>query len=48
MPRKVLDVTKLRNLGWSPRYDLRTGIRETYRWFLDHTDELRGATVPTH
>jgi GDP-L-fucose synthase len=44
-PRKVLDVTKLRSLGWSPTIDLDTGIRATYRWFLDQQDahhELRG------
>jgi GDP-L-fucose synthase len=44
-PRKVLDVTKLRELGWSPKIDLDTGIRTTYQWFLDqqaaHAD-LRG------
>ena len=34
-PRKVLDVTKLRDLGWAPEYDLDTGIRTTYQWFLD-------------
>ena len=34
-PRKVLDVTKLNDLGWSPSIDLDTGIRTTYRWFLD-------------
>jgi GDP-L-fucose synthase len=34
-PRKVLDVTRLRNLGWAPKYDLDTGIRTTYQWFLD-------------
>ena len=33
-PRKVLDVSKLTNLGWSPRYDLDAGIRSTYDWFL--------------
>jgi GDP-L-fucose synthase len=34
-PRKVLDVTRLHNTGWTPRYDLDTGIRTTYQWFLD-------------
>ena len=34
-PRKVLDITRLRNTGWSPKYDLDTGIRTTYQWFLD-------------
>ena len=33
-PRKVLDVSRLRELGWSPKYDLDSGIRSTYEWFL--------------
>jgi GDP-L-fucose synthase len=33
-PRKLLDVTKLRNLGWSPNIRLREGIVRTYDWFL--------------
>jgi len=37
-PRKVLDVARLRNLGWSPSYDLDRGIRETYEWFLSSPD----------
>jgi GDP-L-fucose synthase len=34
-PRKVLDVTRLRNTGWAPTIDLDTGIAATYQWFLD-------------
>jgi len=44
-PRKVLDVSRLRDLGWSPSYDLDRGIRSTYEWFLQqHTSNtaLRG------
>ncbi|MFZ8901211.1 MAG: GDP-L-fucose synthase [Ilumatobacteraceae bacterium] len=44
-PRKVLDVRRLRDLGWSPTYDLDRGIRSTYEWFLQqHTSNttLRG------
>jgi GDP-L-fucose synthase len=33
-PRKLLDVTKLRNLGWKPSISLRDGIARTYDWFL--------------
>jgi GDP-L-fucose synthase len=35
-PRKLLDVSKLKGLGWSPRIGLDEGIAATYRWFLDN------------
>ncbi len=44
-PRKVLDVSRLRNLGWSPAHDLDSGIRSTYEWFLQQQSahaSLRG------
>ncbi len=34
-PRKLLDISKLQTLGWSPRISLREGITRTYEWFLD-------------
>jgi GDP-L-fucose synthase len=44
-PRKLLDVSKLRALGWEPSIDLSTGLASTYRWYLaqltNHA-ELRG------
>jgi GDP-L-fucose synthase len=33
-PRKLLDVSKLRGLGWAPTIPLREGIAKTYDWFL--------------
>jgi GDP-L-fucose synthase len=39
--RKLLDVSRLSATGWRYRTNLRTGIENTYRWFLDHTDSLR-------
>jgi GDP-L-fucose synthase len=44
-PRKVLDVSRLKNLGWFPQYDLDAGIRSTYDWFVAQEameGELRG------
>jgi GDP-L-fucose synthase len=32
-PRKLLDVTKLRTLGWKPSIPLRDGIARTYEWY---------------
>ncbi|MBI4883351.1 MAG: GDP-L-fucose synthase [Actinobacteria bacterium] len=39
-PRKVLDVTRLRDLGWAPKVDLDTGIRSTYQWLLDQQEVM--------
>jgi GDP-L-fucose synthase len=33
-PRKLLDVSRLRSLGWTARTDLHTGLRTTYNWYL--------------
>jgi GDP-L-fucose synthase len=33
-PRKLLDISKIRRLGWSPGISLREGIARTYEWFL--------------
>jgi nucleoside-diphosphate-sugar epimerase len=33
-PRKLLDTSRIRELGWSPSISLREGIERTYEWFL--------------
>ena len=33
-PRKLLDVSKLSNLGWQTKIKLEDGIKQTYEWFL--------------
>lgn len=35
-PRKLLDVSRLKSLGWEPTIDLVTGISSTYRWWLEN------------
>jgi GDP-L-fucose synthase len=42
MPRKVLDVGRLKSLGWEPTVPLRHGIAETYAWYLAQGDAVRG------
>ena len=38
--RKLLDVRRLKALGWQPRLSLREGIAQTYRWFREHYQEM--------
>jgi GDP-L-fucose synthase len=32
-PRKLLDVSRLHNLGWHHKINLKEGIKNTYEWF---------------
>lgn len=40
-PRKLLDVSRLRALGWSPLMTLSRGLAETYAWYLANVAESR-------
>jgi len=40
-PRKLLDVGRLRDLGWRPRTGLADGIGATYAWFLENYERLK-------
>jgi len=40
-PRKLLDISRIRNLGWAPTVDLRTGIARAYAAFLESEREGR-------
>jgi GDP-L-fucose synthase len=38
-PRKLLDTSRLQQLGWQPRITLEDGVRDTYQWFLRHSGQ---------
>jgi GDP-L-fucose synthase len=40
-PRKLMDVSRLAALGWKARIGLEDGLRDAYRWFLEHQAEAR-------
>ncbi|MFM7374680.1 MAG: GDP-L-fucose synthase family protein [Chthoniobacterales bacterium] len=40
-PRKLLDISKIKSLGWSPKISLRDGIADAYRWFCENYKEAR-------
>ena len=35
-PRKVLNVDKIKSLGWEPKISLREGIESTYEWYKEN------------
>jgi GDP-L-fucose synthase len=40
-PRKLMDVSRLINMGWCPYYQLENGLSDTYHWFLLHQKDFR-------
>ena len=41
-PRKLLDVTRLHQLGWYHEVSLEQGLASTYQWFLENQHRFRG------
>lgn len=41
-PRKLADTTLLRSIGWTPKYNIREGVKQAYKSFLD---ELGNGTI---
>ena len=40
-PRKLMDSTKLNNLGWKSRYDLKSGLQHAYSWYMENIATAR-------
>ena len=43
MPRKVMDVSRLRKLGWSAPTPLEAGMRQSYQWYAENVAAKAGA-----
>lgn len=41
MPRKLLDTSRMAELGWKPQIGLRQGIADAYRWYVENIDHHR-------
>ncbi len=40
-PRKLMDISKMHNLGWKHQIDLKQGIEKTYKWFLENIENFK-------
>ena len=40
-PRKLMDVSRLKSLGWASSIGLEDGLRDAYRWFVESQEEAR-------
>jgi GDP-L-fucose synthase len=38
-PRKLMDVSTVFATGWRPRYDLESGLKQAYAWFMEHVEK---------
>ncbi|MQP52055.1 MULTISPECIES: GDP-L-fucose synthase [unclassified Flavobacterium] len=44
-PRKLMDVSKMNDMGWSAKTDLATGIQKTYQWFIENQDKFKEVRI---
>ncbi|GGF60866.1 GDP-L-fucose synthase family protein [Wenyingzhuangia marina] len=40
-PRKLMDISKMHNLGWKHQIELQEGIEKTYAWFLENIENFK-------
>ena len=40
-PRKLMDSSRIFDLGWQPTYDLQAGLKDTYKWFTTNVESFR-------
>jgi GDP-L-fucose synthase len=44
-PRKLMNVSRINELGWKAKIELEEGINDTYQWFLDNVDEFKEVDI---
>ena len=44
-PRKLMDVGRMKELGWTAKIGLEDGIKDTYQWFLEHENDFKQVKI---
>jgi GDP-L-fucose synthase len=40
-PKKLMDISKMKNIGWEYSTELEVGIKKTYNWFLENIESIK-------
>ena len=46
IPKRLLSNEKLRKLGWTPKYDLRSGLADALKWYKENKDQFDPNSKP--
>jgi GDP-L-fucose synthase len=44
-PRKLMDISKMHNLGWKHKTELSIGVEKTYQWFLENIEQFKEVKI---
>ena len=44
-PRKLMDISKMHQLGWKHQTELENGIHKTYQWFLENIEYIKEVKI---
>ena len=44
-PRKLMDISKMHDLGWKHKVNLEEGIQKTYEWFVENVEDVKKVTL---
>lgn len=44
-PRKLMDISKMHDLGWKHQVNLEEGIQKTYEWFVENVEDVKKVTL---
>jgi len=44
-PRKLMDVSKMKELGWEYKTELKEGVEKTYSWFLENIENIKEVKI---
>jgi GDP-L-fucose synthase len=44
-PRKLMEMSRMSELGWDSSIDLKSGVKDTYKWYLENIDTIKKVEI---